>query len=112
MSHRPDAITNPQFFGEDGSIWYPEAYMSGWFAALFHSRNGYFQTVPRLAASIALLFPLRFAPLIENLIGLFIQVLAVNILLSARCQRWAPLFTRILMSLFYLGLPNTRESSM
>ncbi len=109
ISHRPDAITNPQFFGEDGTIWYPEAYMSGWFAALFHSRNGYFQTVPRLAASAALLFPLRFAPLVENLIGLFIQVLPVNILLSARCQRWAPLFTRILMSVLYLGLPNTRE---
>ena len=109
VSHRPDALFNPQFFGEDGTIWYPEAYMSGWLQALFHSRNGYFQTLPRLAASIALLAPLRFAPLVMNLIGITVQVLPVNFLLSARCRNWTPLFARVLLAFLYLGLPNTRE---
>jgi hypothetical protein len=109
VSHRPDALFNPQFFAEDGTIWYPEAYMSGWFAALFHSRNGYFQTLPRLASAIALIVPLRFAPLILNLIGITVQVLPVNLLVSARCRNWAPLFARALMAILYLGLPNTRE---
>jgi hypothetical protein len=109
ISHRPDAISNPQFFAEDGTIWFPEAYMSGWLAALFHSRNGYFQTLPRLAASIALLVPFRFAPLVENLIGILVQVAPVNILLSARCRNFAPLWTRALMAVLYLCLPNTRE---
>lgn len=109
VSHRPDALFNPQFFAEDGSIWFPEAYMTGWLSALFHSRNGYFQTLPRLAASIALLAPFRFAPLVMNLIGITVQVLPVNLLLSARCRNWAPLFARALMAMLYLGLPNTRE---
>jgi hypothetical protein len=109
VSRRPDALFHPQFFAEDGAIWYPEAYLSGWLAALFQSRNGYFQTLPRLAADISLLAPLRFAPLIENLIGITVQVLPVNLLLSARCRNWAPLFTRILLAALYLGLPNTRE---
>lgn len=109
ISHRPDAITYPQFFGEDGAIWYPEAYMSGWFAALFHPRNGYFQTLPRLAAAVALLFPLRFAPLVENLIGITVQVLPVNFLLSERCRNWGPLAARMLLAFLYLALPNTRE---
>jgi hypothetical protein len=109
VTRRPDALSNPQFFGEDGSIWFPEAYMYGWFSALLHSKNGYFQTLPRLAAGIALLVPFRFAPLMENLMGLTIQVLPINYLLSARCRSWAPLFTRILMAALYLGLPNSRE---
>ena len=109
VSHRPDALFNPQFFAEDGTIWYPEAYTSGWLAALFHSRNGYFQTLPRLASSIALLAPFRFAPLVMNLIGITVQVLPVNVLVSARCRNWAPLFVRTLMAILYLGLPNTRE---
>jgi hypothetical protein len=109
VSHRPDALFNPQFFAEDGTIWYPEAYMSGWFAALFHSRNGYFQTLPRLASAIALIVPLRFAPMILNVIGITIQVLPVNLLVSTRCRNWAPLFARALMAILYLGLPNTRE---
>jgi hypothetical protein len=109
VTRRPDALLYPQFFGEDGTIWYPEAYMSGWLTALFHSRNGYFQTLPRLAAAAALLAPLRFAPLIENLIGITLQILPVNLLLSARCRNWAPLFVRSLMAILYIGLPNTRE---
>ena len=109
VSRRPDALFNPQFFAEDGSIWYPEAYMSGWLAALFHSRNGYFQTLPRLASAIALITPLRFAPLVMNLIGITIQVLPVNLLVSARCRNWGPLFARAIMAILYLALPNTRE---
>jgi hypothetical protein len=109
VSRRPDALFHPQFFGEDGSIWYPEAYMSGWFTSLLHSSNGYFQTLPRLIASVALLVPLRFAPLLENLIGLTLQVLPVNLLLSARARNLGPLFLRILMAGLYLALPNTSE---
>src|ERR1700753_3027620 len=54
LSRRPDALFNPQFFGEDGSIWFPDAYSFGWLLPLFHSQNGYFQTLPRLVASLAL----------------------------------------------------------
>ena len=108
VSRRPDAFFHPQFFAEDGTIFYPEAYMSG-LAALFHPLNGYYQTLPRVAAAISLLLPFRFAPLVLNLIGITIQVLPVNLLLSVRSRNWAPLFTRTLMAILYLGLPNSSE---
>jgi hypothetical protein len=109
VSRRPDALFNPQFFAEDGSIWYHDAYIFGWFAPLFQTYVGYFTTVPRLAASLALLVPLRFAPLLMNLAGLTLQVLPVNILLSARCRKWAPISVRAFMAVIYIALPNTRE---
>src|SRR5436190_14256825 len=78
VSRRPDAIFYPQFFGEDGSVWYPEAYMFGWFNALFSSQNGYYQTLPRLAAAVAQLFALEDGPLVMNVIGLSLQVLPIT----------------------------------
>lgn len=107
ISRRPDALFNAQFFGED-VIWYPEAYING-FRALLHSQNGYFQTLPRLVAELALLVPLRFAPLLMNLIGMTFQVLPVNILMSERCARWGPLYLRGLLAVIYIALPNTSE---
>lgn len=109
VSRRPDALFNPQFYGEDGTIWYREAYLFGWFTSLLHSQNGYFQTLPRLAAGLALAVPLRFAPLVMNIVGISVQILPVNILLSARCRNWAPLWIRAFMAVTYLALPNTRE---
>lgn len=109
VSRRPDALFNPQFFAEDGTFWYPAAYMSGWLSPLFHSKNGYFQTLPRLVADLAVLVPFRFAPLLMNVIGIALQVLPVNILLSSRCRNWAPVGVRAFMGIIYLALPNTME---
>lgn len=109
VSRRPDALFNPQFFAEDGSIWYPEAYMFGWFNALLHPQNGYFQTLPRLVASLALLVPLADAPLVMNLAGIALQVLPVCLLLSSRCRHWGPLWVRAAFGAVYLALPNAHE---
>jgi hypothetical protein len=109
VSRRPDAIFNAQFFGEDGTIWFRDAYALGWLSPLFSSQNGYFQTLPRLAAALALLAPFQFAPLVMNLAGLTFQVLPVNILLSPLCANWAPLSVRAWMAAAYIALPNTRE---
>ncbi len=109
VSRRPDALFNPQFFAEDGTVWFANAYTMGWLQSLFHSQNGYFQTLPRLAASLALAAPLRYAPLIMNLIGIAFQVLPVSLLLSWRCSNWAPISVRAFMAFAYLALPNTVE---
>lgn len=109
FARRPDTLLNPQFFAEDGKIWFGEAYNGGWLAALFVPYAGYLQTLPRLAAGLALLVPFRFAPLLMNTLGAAIQVLPANVLLSARCARWASMRMRILMAAIYLALPNARE---
>lgn len=106
---RPDAVFHPQFFAEDGAIWYATAYNYGWWRVLFSPYEGYIHLVPRLTAGIALLFPVAIAPLIENLIAIVIQALPVSLLLSRRAERWGTLRFRTFLAFLYLVLPNTRE---
>jgi len=108
---RPDAILNAQFFAEDGAYWFANAYNLGWWHALFLTRAGYLQTLPRLGASIALLVPFGLAPLILNIIAIALQALPVSILLSARSAAWGSLRFRAVLAAFYLILPNTEEIS-
>ncbi len=109
LSRRPDAFFNPQFFAEDGNVWFAEAYNFGWLRALFITHTGYFQTLPRLGAALALTVPLAHAPLVMNVIGLVVQIAPAVYLLSARMSQWAPLRIRVLMAAAYVALPNTSE---
>ena len=102
-------MTRAQFYAEDGLVWYAQAYAVGSWHALLLPRDGYFQTLPRLAAALALLWPLRWAPLVMNAVGLLLQALPVPLLLSSRLSAWAGFPTRIAMALTYLALPNAAE---
>jgi hypothetical protein len=105
----PGALLHPQFFAEDGWIWYQQAYNLNWLRSLGITHGGYLQTLPRLVAGLALLFPLQWAPLIMNLAGAVIQVLPVTTLLSRRCGPWGPMPVRLLMAALYLAVPNAPE---
>lgn len=109
ISRRPDAVFGAQFFAEDASYWFGDAYNLGWLHAVVLPHNGYFQTLPRLAASLALLFPLHLAPLVMNLVGITSQVLPAFLLLSSRCQGWAPFPARAAMAVLYLAIPCSEE---
>lgn len=109
ISHRPDAVRNAQFYAEDGVIWFAQAHNSGWLHSLLLPQNGYFQTLPRLAAGVALLIPLRWAPLAMNLLGITVQVLPITLLLSNRLANWGPFPLRALWAVAYLLLPNVTE---
>lgn len=109
VSRRPDAVFHAQFWAEDGHVWFADAYNLGWWRALFCAQDGYFQTLPRLAAALALLVPLALAPLVLNLVAIAMQALPVNLLLSSRSAPWGRLRQRALMAAMYLALPNSRE---
>lgn len=109
VSRRPDALLHPQFWAEDGIVWFANAYNIGWWRALFRTEVGYFQTLPRLGAALALLVPLRFAPLMMNLIALAVQALPVNLLLANRSREWGSLRMRAAFAAMYLALPNCPE---
>ncbi len=111
IARRPDAIFHPQFFAEDGHVWFADAYNLGWWTALFQAHTGYFQTLPRLAAALALFVPLTMAPLALNLVAVAIQALPVNLLLSSRSGGWGGLRFRTLLAGIYLALPNCGELS-
>lgn len=108
---RPDALLHPQFCVEDGHVFFADAYNYGWWRSLFGVYQGYLHTVPRLAASLALLAPLSLAPLVTNLAAIVVEALPASILLSSRSSAWGSLRFRALLACSYLLLPNTRELS-
>jgi hypothetical protein len=109
ISRRPDAIFHAQFWAEDGHVWFADAYNLGWWAPLFRTQDGYFQTLPRLGASLTLLVPLSLAPLVLNLIATAAQALPVNLLLSSRSSMWGSLRYRAVLAAMYLALPNCKD---
>ena len=109
FSRRPDALLRAQFYAEDGAIWFHDAYTFGWAHALFLPYNGYMQLLPRLVAGLALLVPFQFAPLVMNVVGIALQAMLVNFLLSAETAGWAPFRLRVLWACAYIALPNSSE---
>ncbi|HUV68225.1 MAG TPA: hypothetical protein VMW15_01090 [Terracidiphilus sp.] len=111
ISRRPDAVFHAQFWGEDGAVWYADAYNCGWWATLFREFYGYLEIFPRIGAFLALLVPLSFAPFVLNLIAIGVQAFPVNVLLSSRSSPWGGLRHRVLLAGVYLALPNSWEIS-
>ena len=75
---RPDALANPQFYSEDGRVFfYEEHFHHG--VSLLKTHDGYSQFVPRLVAKLADIFPIVHAPLIYNLLALMV---------AALCSAW------------------------
>lgn len=106
-SHRPDALTNAQFWAEDGRYWYAESYHDG-VHSMFVPHTGYYQTVSRLSAALSLSVPLAYAPLVMNAIAIAISILPPLYLLTRFSSRLHRAHAFIL-SLVYIGLPNSAE---
>jgi hypothetical protein len=109
VARRPDAVFHAQFYAEDGHVWMADAYNLGWWPALFRTWTGYFLTLPRLGAAVAMLAPLHTAPLILNLIAIAVAALPATLLLMTRSRRWGPLGYRACLAGMYLALPNCCE---
>ncbi len=111
FSRRPDAILNPQFWAEDGKVWYAEAYNHGAIYSFLAPVAGYYQTISRLVAVVSQAFPLAYAPLIFNLAAIFCKILVVNFLLGSRLSNLIPSVAgRILIAFVYLALPHSNET--
>jgi hypothetical protein len=108
-SRRPDVLFHAQFWAEDGKFWYADAYNLGALAPFLHPAAGYFQTLPRLAALMAVALPLPLAPLALNCIAIVIQVLPACFLVSSRCRNLGTSAGRALFAFLYLALPNSKE---
>ena len=109
IARRPGSIFHPQFYAEDGQVFFQDAYNYGWLPALFRPDGGYFHAIPRLGAALALLVPLSLAPLVLNVIAIMGQALPVNLLVSARSAAWGNPRYRYLLAAIYLVLPNLSE---
>ncbi len=109
---RTEIILDPQFWAEDGAAWFANAYNIGALKSLFLVQDGYFQSLSRIVAIIAMSFPIIKAPLIFNFSALIVQILPAVFLLSSRFEKLISNFNvRILLVSLYLFLPNTAEVS-
>lgn len=109
ISRRPDAIFHAQFWAEDGAVWFATDYNFGILHALSLPQNGDFQTFPRLAAGLAMLFPLSRAPLVMNLLAVFVQALPPIFLLTRRFAYVGSQRVRLLMGILLIAVPTSYE---
>ena len=107
---RTDAFLNPQFWAEDGTIFYAQAYNLGIAKSLVLPYSGYLHMLPRLVAGLSQFVSLNSAPLLFNSVAIFCQIIPVLIFCSKRfesviysCQ------LRLFISGVYLCLPNCVE---
>lgn len=111
FSRRPDAFLNPQFWAEDGRVWYADAYNHGIFYSLLTPEAGYYQTISRVVAIVALLVPLVLAPVIFNLVAIGMKLIVANFLVSERVSDLVPhVAIRIASAFIYIALPHSAET--
>lgn len=82
----PDALGTPQFWAEDGAVFFAQQWPHAW-PQLFSTYAGYLHFIDRSCAWIALAFPVQHAPDIYNGLALTLDAACIAYLLA----RIAPL---------------------
>ncbi|MFH1137973.1 MAG: hypothetical protein V1816_18030 [Pseudomonadota bacterium] len=101
---RPDAFLNPQFWAEDGRIFFQEALEHG-AAALPRPFAGYIHALPRLGAWLASMGPLALAPAVFNFLAIVGTVFTAFKIMT---PRWRAPFKPFL-ALSLLLVPQSGE---
>ncbi|MDB9312545.1 hypothetical protein PN462_05460 [Spirulina sp. CS-785/01] len=112
ISRRPDAITNAQFWAEDGVIFYGQVYeRQGDISTLLIPYAGYLHSFQRIVAIITYFSTsLYWSPLFFNIVAIVVQVLPAWFILSHRFHHLIPKFSlRVLIAFLYLAIPNSFE---
>lgn len=107
VSRRPDALLNPQFYFEDGAVFYADAHNLGGLGTLLLPYRGYFVLAQRLGGVAALAVPLAWAPLVFNVLAIAVEALPAVLLASRRYEHLAPRrWARLALAFVYLALPG------
>jgi len=104
---KPDSLQNPQFFAEDGTVFFIGARQLG-LVAFVKSYGGYLHLFPRFVAWGASYVDPLWVPAIYNFTGLCMNVLVVAVLLSPRVR----LPAKPALALAYALVPHTGEVFM
>jgi len=84
IGRRPQSFFNPQFWAEDGPVFYGPQLVHGAARTLFVPYAGYLQIVPRLTSVIAAHVPAQLAPVICSLVAYAIAIWACSIFVEDR----------------------------
>lgn len=100
----PDAILTPQFWAEDGPIFFAAQFQHDW-PQLLIPYAGYLHTVTRLIAWVANFFDVLHAPLIYNSCAILVDAVCISFV-TVRAGAWFPRWA-VLASFFIV--PTTGE---
>lgn len=113
FSRRPDAFLNPQFYAEDGALWFARAYNIGALSSLFIPDAGYLQVLATGTGAFAVLFPVSFAPMVFAVVAALVEVSPAVFLATRRASQLIPsLAPRLALAFAYLALPNVWTNSV
>ena len=113
VSRRPDAFLNPQFYAEDGALWFARAYNLGAFTSMLVPDAGYLQVLATGIGAIAVLVPVSAAPMVFTLGAAIVEVSPAVFLSTRRASQLIPsLALRLTLAFFYLALPNVWTNSV
>ncbi len=104
ISRRPDQWFGPQFWAEDGKIFFRDAAMLGWNSWL-KSYAGYLHAVPRTIACLVRTQPWEALPRIYVIAALLAAALVVTRVTLARL----PVGVRILAAVALIAVPHSGE---
>ncbi len=99
-----DTVLHPQFWAEDGSIFFQDAYCVGG-ASIIKPYNGYYHLIPRLTALFANQFDPLYAPAIYCGVAVILTFLVLYLALSPRLS----LPFKPLLALLIVIIPNGDE---
>jgi hypothetical protein len=110
FSRQPDRLLHPELWAEDGVVWIGDAYNHG-LSSLWMVHSGYLQTLSRLGGLLSLALPMTDVPLAFALLAFAVQLAPAVLLLSPRGETLLPSTpARLLLALYYIGLPNSAET--
>lgn len=102
-------VLSPQFWAEDGPVFFSDAWTYGW-GSITRIQAGYYVIVIRIIALIATFPPIKHAALICSGISVVIAALPIYLILSRRSDKILPDFTsKMVMALIYLVGPGSYE---
>jgi len=102
-------LANPQFYIEDGKEFYAPAFNEG-VHTLWRAYASYYHLVPRILSLIAAAFPVRYGPLVLELLALAIQAVSASFLVTARLAKQFPsVGVRFGLAFMVIGYPYSNE---
>ncbi len=96
-----DVVIRPQFWAEDGSIFFHDSNCFG-FQSLRRTYAGYYHLVPRLISLFAGLFNPLYAPILYSSLAIISMALVLYLVLSPRL----PLPYKPFLAFFIVAIPN------
>ncbi|MDU5780778.1 MAG: hypothetical protein E6Z83_08200 [Pantoea sp.] len=109
VTRRPDIISHPQLWAEDGKAFLEPIWNNGFIHSIITPRDGYFQSLPKITMAFASLFGLGNVALISTLTAIIIRCLLISFVLCGRFS-YIDIKLRVIFCIYFLVQPNVQEA--